>query len=160
MTPWMGDRPIARPLRTQVGTKRKTRDASMSHEGFEHPIPVFKEQKTVQDFVRAPTMIANGLQCSIGTLGYYDLMQYHDVLLHTETLSHYNRSSRRITFKIFFYRNGLFISNDFYVAIFSWAQTQKTRMVQYIQDVPDGKVNILGKKSEYIYIPYSKRLPR
>jgi hypothetical protein len=47
-TPWMGDRPAARPLPTQDNTTKKNADTSMPRVGFEPTIPVFEWPKTLR----------------------------------------------------------------------------------------------------------------
>jgi len=57
ITPWTGDQPYARPLRTQDNTTQKNADTSMPRAGFEPAILVFERLKTV----RALDLAALGL---------------------------------------------------------------------------------------------------
>jgi hypothetical protein len=58
-TPWMGDKPIARPLPTHMTaqTQNKRTQKSMPQVGFEPTIPVFERAKAVHDLGRAATVI-------------------------------------------------------------------------------------------------------
>jgi hypothetical protein len=58
-TPWRGDQPVARPLRTHrtTQTQYKRTQTSMPWVGFEHNIPAFGWAKTVHALESAPTVI-------------------------------------------------------------------------------------------------------
>jgi hypothetical protein len=58
-TPWMGDQPIARPLRTHRTTQaqNKRTQTSMPWVGFEPTIPAFERAKTVHALDRERTLL-------------------------------------------------------------------------------------------------------
>jgi hypothetical protein len=62
-TPWKGDQPVARPLRTHrtTRTQNKRTQILMPGVGFEPTIPVFERAKTVHALDRAATVIGHNL---------------------------------------------------------------------------------------------------